>query len=140
MTRTAKTRLHIALAALLVLRAMVAPGYMAGGQGWPVQLCHEGLAGAQLALLFGHASTHPEAGDPASGQRHPAPEAPQPASDWTLEPCALIASLAHAALPGTEMPVLPRPGDLAPALYPLPVAPVSRVERPRARSPPVAVV
>jgi len=145
MSTSVSTRLHITLAALLALRAMVAPGYMPGGDGWPVRLCPDGLDSAFVALLFddghqhhghGHARSSDVAHDEDGGNQNE----PQSHAGWNLERCALGASLAQVALAGADATPLQLLPHYIPEVLPAQADPALRVERPRARSPPVPLV
>lgn len=145
MLRAASKRLHILLGVLLVLRAMIAPGYMPGGDGWPVRLCPDGLDSALVAVLFGdehqhhgpgHARSSDVAHDDAGGNR----DEPQPHAGWNLERCALGASLAQVALPGVDATPFQLLAHYIPEVLPPQADPALRIERPRARSPPVRLV
>src|SRR6056297_1474763 len=98
MRRSTPNRLQFLLSAALALRAMIAPGYMPGGDGWPVRLCPDGLDGAFVAALFGdehqhHGRDHARSSD-VGHENHDSNKAePQPHAGWNLERCALGASL-----------------------------------------------
>jgi len=145
MRRTAPTRWHIFLAWALALRAMIAPGYMPGGDGWPVRLCPDGLDSALVAVLFGgdhqhhgagHARSSDLADDDDGGKQGP----PSPHAGWNLERCALGASLAQVALPGADATPLQLLPHCIPEALPTQADPALRIEWPRARSPPARLV
>lgn len=145
MPNTASKRVHIFLTAALALRAMIAPGYMPGGDGWPVRLCPDGLDRAFAAALFGddhrhhghsHAGSSNVTGKDDGGGRGE----PQPHAGWNLERCALGASLALAALPGADATSLQLLPHYVPEVIPARADPALRIEQPRARSPPYRLV
>lgn len=142
---TAPTRWHVFLALALALRAMIAPGYMPGGDGWPVRLCPDGLDSALVAVLFGddhqhhgpgHARSSDVAHDHDGGNQDPSP----PHAGWNLERCALGASLAQVALLGADAAPLQVLPHYIPQALPALADPLLRIERPRARSPPARLV
>jgi len=145
MSTSVSTRLHMTLAALLALRAMIAPGYMPGGDGWPVRLCPDGLDSAFVTELFGadhqhHGLGHARSSDVAHDEDGGNQDEPQPRAGWSLERCALGASLAQVTLAGADAtPLQPLPHYIPEGL-PAQADPALRTERPRARSPPVRVV
>ncbi len=125
---------HALFALALLVRGMTVPGYMAGGDGWPVQLCPEGLLPVSVALLFGdgdstnsHHHGHADTGD-GSG--------PAESGISKIERCTLGGSTGPALLSGSTI-ALPIPSVfLLEALDALPVwtpAPASSFQ---ARAPP----
>lgn len=138
MNRKASIPLNVVLAVLVVLRTMIAPGYMPGGEGWPVALCPDGLDRASIGVLFGHDHRHE-----GHGRDHHRPDKAgesQPHAGWDLESCALGATLAQAALPGAEVTALAIPAPLIPGILRPRAVADTRSELPRARSPPMKVV
>src|SRR6056297_24312 len=145
MRRTAPTRWHIFLAWALALRAMIAPGYMPGGDGWPVRLCPDGLDSELVAVLFGgdhqhHGAGHARSSDVADDDDGGTQGPPPPHAGWNLERCALGQSLAQAALPGADVAPLQLLPHYIPEVLPARADPALRIERPRARAPPFRLV
>jgi len=131
---------HALFALVLLVRGMAVPGYMAGGDGWPVQLCPEGLAPSALTLLFGagssqhshhsgpDAATNPdESGQPLPGEY---------GGTGSAERCMLGGSTAPALLPSGPA----APAAAADLAFDLPTLRVAVVRAPtsafQARGPP----
>jgi len=119
------------LVAVVLLRGMIAPGFMPGGGGWPVKLCPDGLSPDIVALI-----TAPGAAKAHGHGNHDDGSMPGHES-WTLERCALGAALAQAALPVGSMPIpaVSDPVDFDRAGFSNVIA--RPTSPPRARGPPV---
>ncbi|MCA1778118.1 MAG: hypothetical protein LC637_01675 [Xanthomonadaceae bacterium] len=134
MTRRMRHRPPILIPLLImvvVLRGMIAPGFMPGGGGWPVQLCPDGLSPDIVALITAPdaANTHDHGiVDDGSTSGH---------ESWALERCALGAALAQAALPviGISLAAVSNPLEFHRARLSRVIA--RPASAPRARGPPV---
>ena len=90
--------LHAFLLPALLVRGLMVPGYMPGGEDGPLQLCPQGLPAAAVAVLFQHVD-HDHArsgapGDPEEGR-----------TGGAMERCPLGGSLAQSAVPAAEFAI-----------------------------------
>lgn len=98
--------MHALLIGVLLVRAMVAPGFMPGAlSAGPLQLCPNGLPAHAAALLFaaddpahaGHHADHAHAHHAGHGDAPP-PEAPAPLDSSHYEQCSIGEALSQVAL------------------------------------------